>query len=687
MDFHRRLGAGRLAEVAGKASLPLDRYMRTLGLYALAEAQYAALPPAPRAAVDAYTAGVNAFLKAHSGAWPVEFLALRYTPEPWRPADSLVWGRMMAVFLSRNWREEALAGALLKRLTPEQVNLLLPPYPADAPVTLAAAPNPLSFGSASNWWVLSGRRTTSGKPLLANDPHLRLRAPSLWYLAHVEAPGWSMTGATVPGVPFHVLGHNGRIAWGFTSAETDVEDLFIERVDPADPSSYITPDGPRPFETRRETIRVKGAADVPHVVRRTRHGPVISDLRPELAGLLDKGEVLALSSAALLPDDSSAAALHALNRAGNWAAFHAALAGWHSPHLNVAYADTAGHTGMIAPGRVPVRRHGDGSAPAPGWNGRFDWTGFVPYDALPQVLDPPADRLVNANNPVVGASYPHHMGRLRSAGFRARRIEARLAARELHDAASMTDIQRDAVSEAARTLLPLMTAIVPSGGTQTLVLDALKAWDGSMGHGRPEPIVFLKWMEESIHNIFADELGPLFPRWRGLKAESLRRVLASEKAWCDNVNTPASETCINQLTLAFQSTIDKLRYTYSNRPDGWRWGSVHYAQLDHPVLGRIPLVGRIFGMRPAISGGPFTIYRARPDMEDAEDPFAAIHGPGFRAVYDLAGLASSRFIVSTGQSGHVLSPHYRDQTPRWVRNYLLAIAPDAGEQRLHLVPR
>ncbi|MPY68992.1 MAG: penicillin acylase family protein [Alphaproteobacteria bacterium] len=689
MDFHRRLGAGRLAEVTGPPALALDRHMRTLGLYRLAEAQYAALSPEARAAVDAYAAGVNAWLVRHDGAWPVEFLALRYAPEPWKPADSLVWGRMMAVFLSRNWREEALAAALLKRLTPEQVDLLLPPYPAGAPVTLAAAPDPLGFGSASNWWLLDGNRTVSGKPLLANDPHLRLRAPSLWYLARVRTPGRTLSGATVPGVPFHVLGHNGHIAWGFTSAETDVEDLFVERVDPGDSERYLTPKGPRPFGTRTETIRVRGAADEAFVVRTTRHGPVIGDLQPGPDAIVKPGEVLALAAAGLRPDDRSAEALYRLNRARNWMAFHTALRDWHSPHLHIAYADTEGRTGMIAPARIPIRRQGAGRAPAPGWDGRFDWTGFVPFEELPQIENPPSGRLVNANNPVAGDAYPHPLGRNRTAGYRARRIEQRLAEKDRHDAASMAEIQRDAVSLAARDLLPLMLPLAaPASETARRALALLRGWDGAMARDRPEPLIFTAWLRETARTVFADELGALFPHWQGLRPESLRLVLTGRTGWCNDATTREAEDCGAGLSAALEAAVAPLAAAHGDDPARWRWGDVHVARLDHPVLGRVPAIGGLFGMRPAVDGGAFTVNRAQSDTANIRAPFAAIHGAGFRAVYDLAALDASGFIVATGQSGHVLSRHYRDMTARWRDNALLRIGPEAGAdaERLTLVP-
>jgi penicillin amidase len=288
MDFRRRLGAGRLAEVLGPAALPTDRFMRTLGLARAAEASLAYLRPDTVRLLDAYAAGVNAYLTTRSGPLPPEFLILGYRPEPWAPADCLVWMRLLALDLSRNWRDELLRARLTKRLSEDQIADLWPESVSSAPITLvelarslsadalaAALPPSPPSGMGSNAWVLNGSRTQSGAPLLANDPHLRLSAPGPWYLAHLEAPGRTLIGATMPGLPGVALGHNGKIAWGFTNTGPDTQDLFVERVDPDDPAQYLTPAGWVPFATRDEVIRVQGGEPVTLHVRETRHGPVL----------------------------------------------------------------------------------------------------------------------------------------------------------------------------------------------------------------------------------------------------------------------------------------------------------------------------------------------------------------------------------------------------------------------------
>ncbi|HSV30129.1 MAG TPA: penicillin acylase family protein, partial [Candidatus Omnitrophota bacterium] len=339
MELQRRVGAGRLAEIVGDKGLPNDRFMRTLGLYRLAEAGFDKLDKPTRDALTAYAEGVNAWTDAHWHRLPVEFVLLGVRPEPWKPADTLVWARLMALQLTGNWRDELLKARLAGKLDARRMGELWPGYPGDAPVTISQGPAKALLDAmpeaaeprlASNVWAVAGSRTATGKPLLANDPHLGFQAPVLWYLAGIEAPGLSVVGATVPGVPFHLIGHNGRIAWGTTTTHADTVDLFVEKAAGAD--AYMTPEGPRPFVSRDEVIRVKGGDDQVLKVRSTRHGPVISDLigRP--------GEIVAMRATALEPDDLTAQAMMRVNRAVDWKGFQAALRDFAAPVQNFAFA-------------------------------------------------------------------------------------------------------------------------------------------------------------------------------------------------------------------------------------------------------------------------------------------------------------------------------------------------------------
>src|SRR5438552_13288032 len=349
MELQRRYGAGRLAEIFGLQALATDRQMRVLGLYRAAEAELATLSPAVRRGLDAYAAGVNAFLATRRGALPPEFLLLGFRPDPWRPPDSLVWGKLMDLELAGNYRGELLRARLARTVLPDDLAVLYPEYPEQAPTTLAElatiyrrlpldrlyATLPPLVGPiyASNNWVVDGAHTESGKPVLANDPHLGFAAPGFWYLARLKTPQGEIAGGTVAGVPVVVVGHNERIAWGFTTTGGDVEDLFIERVDPVDPNRYLTPEGGAAFSTREELINVRGAAPVAITVRSTRHGPVLSDVLPE--GSVESGYVLALQTSFLDAEDRTAETLWNINRAGDWAGFRDALADFVGPQQNI----------------------------------------------------------------------------------------------------------------------------------------------------------------------------------------------------------------------------------------------------------------------------------------------------------------------------------------------------------------
>lgn len=698
MEFQRRVGAGRLAEVVGEDALSTDRFMRMLGLYRLAEASIVHLSDDTLAWLNAYAAGVNAFLNSRSGPLPPEFLLLRHDQiEPWKPADSLVWIKMMALDLSRNWRNELLRARLATRLSDEQIADLWPSYPSDAPVTLTALTDDLDLdrlasllptapppGIGSNAWVVSGNRSLSGAPLLANDPHLGFRTPGTWYLAHLKAPGLELIGAGLPGVPGIVLGHNGQIAWGMTNTGPDSQDLFIEKIDPADPDRYLTPDGSAPFDVRTEVITVKDADDAEITIRTTRHGPVISDLLGDTGGLADKEHALALAWTALIEDDTSIETLFDLARARNWEDFQAAVEGHDTPQQNLFYADRDGHIGMVAPGRVPVRRSGDGLWPVPGWTGEHDWIDVVPSDALPTEADPADGQLINANNRVVPEGYPHLITAIWEPPYRARRIEA-LISDGAHDLESFARIQQDQLSLLADDFLPIMLKANPNNAPAKAAIDRLSAWDRVMRAESAEPLIFAAWYRAFTRLIYEDELGSLFTSYWGIRPQFVERVLLEKPIWCDDRNTAHTETCEELAGPALDLALDDLSSRFGDDPADWRWGDAHPATMAHPILGGIPILQDIVNIIQPVGGDSVTVNVGHYAHHNEASPFASIQGASYRGLYDLADLDNSRFIAATGQSGHPLSPHYRDLTELWATGDTLPMTrtpKDAGSDTL-----
>ena len=702
MDFLRRLGAGRLSEVLGEATLPTDRFMRTLGLYRLAEAQFENLRPETRAAATAYTTGVNAFLETRSGPLPLEFQILRYSPEPWRPADSLVWGRIMAMLLSGNWRMELLRAKLLKHLDPADVAFLWPGNPGDAPTTITAAaelppapllralldglPPELHPQSASNAWAVPGGMTGSGKPILANDPHLSLRAPGQWFLVRLELPDLTLAGATAPGVPFHIIGHNAHIAWGFTTTHSDTQDLFVERVT-ADGKRYETPEGPRPFEVRREEIPVKGREPETLEVRSTRHGPVISDAFTEERGRPEDGRVLALAWTALAADDRTPDAIYALNRARDWSQFRAALRDFHSPQQNIVYADAAGNVGFLAPGRVPLRRAGDGTAPVEGWSGAFDWVGELAFEDLPQALNPAQGPIVSGNNRVVPEGYAHFLTAHWPPPQRARRILQLLRQLQPVTPDSVAAMQLDSLSLDARQLLPRLLTATPASEAARQAADLLTTWDGRMDRTRPEPLIYAAWTVALTRRLLADELGPDFGDFARPDPRRLWAVLTDGQAWCDDRTTEGAEDCDRQIAAALDDALNGLSGTLGGDLEAWRWGELHRAELAHPVLGRIPVLGKLFGFGQETDGGDETVNRGVFSLAERQI-FSHVAGASLRIVYDLSDLDATRAITATGQSGNPLSRHYGSFARRWRDGALLRLKNDSqeGRERLILTP-
>jgi penicillin amidase len=681
METMRRLGRGRLAEVLGARALPSDRLMRVLGFDRLVEAQYARLDAPVRETLDAYAAGVNAWRAAHWGAPPPEFAVLGLTPGPWRPADSLLWGKIMAMQLGGNWRDELFRARLAKKLPAEKVAELWPDRPQDAVAqikglagfadtasldTLAAALPPAPpRQSASNAWAVAGDKAGGMKPILANDPHLAFAAPILWYLARIETPDRMLVGATVPGVPFLILGHTKDIAWGMTTTQADLQDLFIEQLDPGDAGRYRTPDGTEVFATRVETIRVRGDADVSLTVRATRHGPVISDIVPTAQAAAGENKVLALAATFLREDDSTPRAMYRVNHARTWDEFVAALEDFHAPVQNVHYADVAGNIGFIAPGRVPVRKGGHGWVPSPGWTGQADWTGFVPFDRLPRLFNPREGRLVSANNKIVSDDYPYFMGHDWDHGYRARRIHQFLDEDNAPPLDGHARLQRDIVSLMARELLPLMTATETDNEPVRKVLATMRDWAGTMGRRQPQPLIFSYWLRELNRALYADELGDLFARHWDMKPRFVAHALKTESPWCDDVGTPEKEDCASRVALALARAMDEIAKNHGADPAHWRWGQAHRARFAHALFSGVPVLGRLADLTIDSDGGEDTVNRGASRVSDARAPFEHVHGPGYRAIYDLGALDQSRFMIATGQSGNPLSPHYGDLLDGW----------------------
>ncbi len=670
MDLMRRLASGRLAEVIGSMGLENDRFMRTLGLRALATRDFVDLSFDTRAALIAYAEGVNSYLYQRTGALPPEYLVFP-APEPWTPTDSLLWGKLMGMALSGNWRDEALRARMLGQgMPPATIDLLFgrvtpPRQQAQSSAdfwrsldpalgrALASLPPLAEPRTASNAWALAGSRTASGKPLLASDPHLSLTMPSLWYLARIVTGDGIRVGATAPGVPFLILGHNGRMAWGMTTTGADTQDLVIERLTEGRNDAVDRAlEPPETLETQTETIQVRWAADETITVRRSRNGPILSDLPNLTTDVVKDRNLVALKATFLMQGDRSADALMDLNNASDWGSFTAALSLFAAPMQNFIMASEDGTIGMLSAAKIPMRREHDGWMPTSGWTREGEWTGFAPNGLLPQWRDPKHGYVANANNAVVAPNYPVMVALNWDDSFRGDRLAERLETAQNRQVDDEAALQMDTLSPLAVEMIKALDGWEPADKDAAQVLSDLRAWDKHMRQDKRAPLLFARFAQNVAEALLADDLASLSQGdtgrrpWRP-RASVILGLLKANSPLCDDSRTAPVETCQDQVSTAL---VKAARDTGSRET----WGEVHVARHDHPVFGRIPGLGNLFGRSFPTDGGNDTLLR----MASRDGSFAAVHGAGFRAVYDLADLDRSGFIISTGQSGHVFSPYH-----------------------------
>jgi len=721
METHRRIGAGRLSEVFGEAALDNDRFLRALGIRRAAQAQWDRMAPASRALLQAYAAGVNEAM-ARTRVWPPEFLLLGVKPEPWTPADSLSWSLMMAWDLGGNWSTEVLRLRLSAAMEVPRINEVLPPYPGDDyPRTrdyaalyrelgltppqsagtgsrqahwdsawqhlIDAAPPSGVEGSGSNNWVLAGSRTTTGSPLLANDPHLGLSTPALWYFARLRVPGLEVSGATLPGVPLVVLGQTDTLAWGFTNTGPDVQDLYIEAVDPQDSTRYLTPSGTATFETAEEVIRVKGAPDQPITWRRTRHGPVISDAGT-LKGLNLGPHALALRWTALDEDIDLVGAGLALAKARTVPEFIQASQRWAAPMQSMVVADTQGRIGMVAAGRVPIRRADNdlmGLAPAPGWESRYDWVGWVPAHRTPRVTDPDQGWIATANHRLQVDDYPFYLGSDWALPYRQLRIEQVLDSRQKHSAQDLATLQQDEVSLAAKAMLPFVRQARSTHALGAPAQERLATFDGHMRADAAAPLIVWAWQRALAHRLLAPRIGTeRFERSFAQRSfhDTVLRILQRQDAWwCDDPRTPETETCQQQNDGALDAALQELSERLGPDITTWRWGAVHEMVAEHRPFSRVKPLDAWFNLSLPIGGDTYTVHALRVGLGGpAEQRYRATHGPSLKAVYDLGDRSQSRFIHSSGQSGLPWHPTYRAWLHDWAQGRGVAVWPHADDR-------
>lgn len=724
MAFNRRVMRGELSEILGKATLDTDKLMRTLGIIGMAQQQLKGLSPATQAALQAYSEGIQTAWQSGAVRPSPEFKLLGTQAsgadgQAWTPEDSVGWALMMALDLGGNWGQEFARLSAGQVLSNEQLWQLLPAYPGEKPATavdlpglyarlgvyaaaaakaaqMPAAASPLAQWSAdwvrdmgilegkgSNNWVVPGSRTVSGKPLLANDPHLALSSPAIWYYAHLQAPAGELPGghkhpaldvigATLPGLPFVVLGRTQGVAWGFTNTGPDVQDLYLEQLDAAKPGQYRTPEGWAAFAERSETIRVKGQADVALKVRSTRHGPVISDVQPQYQGLIDASRyAVSLRWSALTPDNKTIEAGMQANWAQTVPQLQDAFAEHHAPMQSVVMADTLGHVAYKAVGKVPTRSASNdirGVAPSPGWLAQYDWTGWLPYAQNPAVDAAQIEKKgwhATANQNILPPGYAHFVGGDWTTPERFDRIEQLLAATPRHSLQSMQAIQNDVLSLGAKTLQAKLGQVSSQHPLAPAALKLLAGFDGQMRTDSAAALVLNVWADELTRGLLVPHLGA--ERFQALYGKRHFRAAVegmldrADAFWCGPTGCPA------QVSSALDRALDRIAASQGRDVAAWRWGAWHPAISSHKPFGKVPYLNALFDVRVESAGDLFTVNVGQYWANDKQAPFANRHAASMRAVYDLSETGQSVFIYQTGQSGHAFDPRSRDMAWQWAQ--------------------
>ena len=715
----RRTAQGRLSELFGPETLQTDKLLRRLDLYSLAQSSVAVQSPDARRALKAYAEGINARIyeinRDALGRGAPEMFIFPTDVSPWRPADSLAILKLMSVQLSGHLAKEVLRAKTSLQLNDadrlsdimpdapgqviadlEQYSAVMPalgslPQTAQSQTGSDLSPFPSAqMAGASNVFAAAPFRAAAGGTLLANDPHLALTAPSIWYLAHLELTSGGVIGATIPGIPAVLSGRSAKLGWGLTSSYLDDQDLLMEELDPQRPEYYRAPEGYKKFRSRETIINIKDHAPVTITLRWSDNGPILPGTHYGISEITPRGHVAALSWTALGAADTSYTAGFNLMGAQTASQAVALLEDFHSPSQNVILADTE-QIAMKTIGVMPLRaasHQTQGRMPSLGWRTENRWKGRIDYAKNPEFINPDGGILGNTNNKVSSGEFPEHMSFDWGDSQRIQRWKRLMQGRKVHTRESFIEAQLDTVSFTARALLPLIgsdlwftSQSAPQGTlarNRKTALDLLAEWNGEMNEHMPEPLIFSAWMRALQNRLIRDELGPLadkFAHMEPLFIERVFRNIDNAAQWCDVIQSGKLETCDEIARLALDDALVWLAEKYGSNMEALRWGEAHQALHRHETLGRVPLLSYFVNIYQPTSGGDNTLLRGKTSGAEPE-PFFNVHAAGYRGVYDFADPDSSVFVTATGQSGHFLSRHYDDLGQLWRRGEYIPMSLD-----------
>jgi penicillin G amidase len=692
MELIRRAGMGRLSEILGEPALPADEMFRTLGLWRTASRNAGLLDPQVRSALQAYADGVNAFIDSHRGKLPIEFDMLGFEPGPWTIEHSLVISRLMAWELNFSRWNDILMGVLVQKFGEDKARELFPNWPAGAPLILPketkgkkaiSPPTQLmradmsyrklmgirDISSGSNAWVIGGEKTMSGKPIVANDPHLMLMAPGRWYELHLHTPDVDVAGPSIAGIPFIVIGRNERIAWGVTNAMLDDADYYVEDVDSVQyPTKYRFDNAWRPLTQYVDTIVVKDSPPVLYTSYWTHHGPIVNRMEPD-ARL--SPQLISMRWTGNDPSDE-ATTFYLINRARNWAEFRDALKTFGSPAQNFVYGDVDGHIGYATGGRISIRPMKMAIVPISDGSDQGEWKGYVPFDKMPQRLDPLEGYIATANNKIVDESYTYYISNNWEPPWRAMRINEVLKSQEKFSVEDVQHLQLDLVSLQARELVPVILKAFDSVEVRNqdvrTALTYFRTWNFEMTKNDVATTLFEDFFLRTIHNTFDDEFGNqligLYDTLASVPVTVMTELLQKDSSsWFDNVTTPQIESKNDIIRKSMDDAVNDLKGLLGGELKEWQWGRLHKIEFRH-IFGSVGILRSIFDVGPfAVGGSHSTIWKGDYSLNM---PYANTVGPSTRQVFDLSDRNNTRAVTPPGESGHVLSSHYGDQVQLWL---------------------
>ena len=722
MTMLRRTAQGRLSELFGEKTLSIDKVVRRLGIYSAAHNSISALRPSTQLKLNAYAQGVNARLKEiNSGALgrgAPEFFIFSNAIARWSPADSLAIIKLMGLQMSSHLESEVLRARLSLILDNDRLKDILPDVPGPGQAILndfaslfptlprlqanenmpqqAFSPfKPIALSGASNAWAALPGRSASRGTLLANDPHLSLTAPSIWYLARLELETGGVIGGTIPGVPVVLVGRSAHLGWGLTTANIDDTDVYIEKVNPNNPNEYLSLNEFVPFIKKQSIIKIKDSISITIDLLWTENGPVLPSSHYNLGAITPEGYVTSVAWTLLSANDTSIEAAFDIMASHSVQSAMKASRTYIAPGQNLTLADRnqiAMRTIGALPKRDP-RNQSRGRMPTAGWLSVNRWQGMFDQSVNPVFLNPIGGVLGNTNNKYIDRPFPEHISYDWSDTQRVQRWVRLMQNREAHTRDSFIEAQLDSISSTARTILPLIGAELwfQSKGTpfnklleqRKVALNLLANWNGEMNEHLPEPLIYSAWIRALQVRLVQDELGPLskeFSQVKPLFIERVYRNIDGAGQWCDVVQSEPIETCATMAQLALDDALTELLNTYSNDIDGLRWGEAHQATHDHPVLGKIPVLKWFVNIRHSTSGGDNTLQRGK-TIGTGPNPYLNVHAGAYRGVYDFADPDSSVFIISTGQSGHPLSRHYDNLAELWRRGEYVPMSLDESLAR------